>query len=495
MNPSDIVLANKRQLLALETQFKTNPTLEMADRVARFAISNRCSVYSLTSLELFYQRIAETIDVDPHFDPVGSEQSRKILHILSRSYLKGGHTRFVERWMASACDSEVHSVFITDQHADHEITPLIRKQVECHQGELVVADKHCSVVARATQLRQIGQKYDLIVLHHHNYDPIPLIAFGTNKFRVPVCIFNHSGHLFWIGASIADHAIDIETGQNQITKKFRGISSTTLINLIAPNKEGISSEAPSEIRRRLGISHDAFVLVSMASDSKYTPSNSLSFQSCLSKILRQNAQAVFLGIGPHPRNPIWKSLQVEFGKRIKLLGSRPFTEVQNYLRIGNLYLDSFPMNSWTSLIDAIALAGLPVVSLRTPVGVLPFLDDSVMVKESAETFIDEVTQLIAHPERCYSLVIDGNQRIKQCEERAFNKNISDIVERMKGMHHEVRKSLPLPDEIHPLDCHLASIKQPGKTRYFGFKSLLGLGISEAGMRSIYFFGRQIPIDY
>jgi hypothetical protein len=46
--------------------------------------------------------------------------------------------------------------------------------------------------------------FDLIMLHMHAQDVLPVYALSAGYYGPPVALFDHSDHTFWIGSSIVD---------------------------------------------------------------------------------------------------------------------------------------------------------------------------------------------------------------------------------------------------------------------------------------------------
>ena len=49
-------------------------------------------------------------------------------------------------------------------------------------------------------------KADLVVLHAHNIDTIPMFALAGMKNRPRTVLLNHADHSFWLGVDFVDQA-------------------------------------------------------------------------------------------------------------------------------------------------------------------------------------------------------------------------------------------------------------------------------------------------
>jgi hypothetical protein len=113
-----------------------------------------------------------------------------------------------------------------------------------------------------------------------------------------------------------------------------------------------------EARRQLGIPEKDVVLLTIASGYKYTPLGEMDFEAVLAPVLRQHKNALLLVVGPNI-NSYWQEASRQAGGRIRLEG--PQENVAVFYQAADIYLDSFPCGSLTSMIEA-GSYGLPLIS-------------------------------------------------------------------------------------------------------------------------------------
>ena len=169
------------------------------------AVYYNVGIWTSSYIEKFYTDYAQTLDIENYnveFKP------NSFLHVLTTGNVTGGHTRVVERWISNAPDNQIHSVVFLNPNKDNLST--LKRNTEEKNGECIYFDKSLSIEQKALKLRELGLKYEYIILHTHMEDVIPTIAFGTSKFTRPVLLYNHASHMFWIGKSIADLVLDIK---------------------------------------------------------------------------------------------------------------------------------------------------------------------------------------------------------------------------------------------------------------------------------------------
>lgn len=427
----DLLKSNLKYFHKLEKKLQKNPNIKNALRATNFAIKAPCSIYYSEIIEKFFIDLAnKTKQIPENYNQIKIKK-KHYLHVMSQSYLSGGHTRVVERWIKSANNDEMHSVILLNQKNHNQIPDILRNNITSKNGKLVILNNSDSIINKANQLRNIASEYDAIILYHHMNDPIPLMSFCVKEFQRPVIIFNHAGHLFWLGRNIVDYVIDIEKGQNTITREKRGIQNTKILNMPLDNINQETFISPAEknrIRERLGFDKDVKIIMSMASEYKFNPIDGYNFIDMIRNVLTLNKDVIFIAIGVNNDNKEWNVVKSEFKDRIKLLGIKPNTEVKEYLMAADLFLDSFPFNSWVSIIDAINLAKLPVLSLTTPTGNPPFLDNTESVCDTVHTLIFKINTLL-NDELLRAKFADElfAKFIRECDPICFQKNISSIL--------------------------------------------------------------------
>jgi hypothetical protein len=117
-------------------------------------------------------------------------------------------------------------------------------------------------------------------------------------------------------------------------------------------------------------------------------------------IFLANPRAVWLAVGPAPVDE-WRVAQEQTGGRVRALGRLP--DVTDLHEAADVYLDSFPFSSLTSLLEAARL-GTPVVTYRGhPDGCevlgadTPGIDEHLRGPRSADALRDALENLLDDP--------------------------------------------------------------------------------------------------
>ncbi|AWX58581.1 hypothetical protein AB432_027640 [Brevibacillus brevis] len=325
-----------------------------------------------------------------YYIPSSIEDSRRILHVFSTTYAVGGHTKVAERWMKNKLRNERHAIVITNQKElgnSYPVPAWLIQATEEAGGVCIEIEDSYSMVDRAAALRSIAYEWaDLIVLHIHPNDPIPLIAFGVPG-GPPVLFLNHADHVFWLGSGVADVVLDIRESGNLLTHSKRFARNATVLPL--PLDE-VKIKDKKYFRERLGIHKDQTVLLSIASSYKYEPIGEYNFIKSSIELLKRNPDIILLVVGPSAQHPLWQNAYNESEGKIIATGTQ--NDLVPFYSVADIYLESFPVGSATAALDA-CLYGIPVVKSPSPLSPLFSMSNYDGMKEHASNFEDYFLQI------------------------------------------------------------------------------------------------------
>ena len=327
-----------------------------ANRALRFATYCHTGYFYLNSLEKFFVYIAQKYNIKNYNV---KHKPKTVLHVLTKAYNSGGHTRVVERWIDNTKDLYQNSVVLLKQGKD-AIPQLLLDNAKASNGDIFIFPKYLTKIQRALKLREIALNYEYIVLHTHMPDPIATIAFGTEKFPRPVLFFNHADHMFWIGKTISDVVLDIRTYKS-ISKSYRNIKNTKFCPIPCDFSRNtyISRE---EARNILNLDQNQKYIMTSGSSFKYKPVCGDGIFDTIIDILDANKNLNLIVIGADNEN--WSKIHSLFSSRVFLNSVMPYENYLKYVSAVDVILDSYPMNGEATLIDAMK-AQTPFISLDT----------------------------------------------------------------------------------------------------------------------------------
>lgn len=401
-----------RHALARHAAGDATAAIHTAAGAARFAYGLHIGVFASEPLETMLLELGRR-HVPSHGAAVSRPASspERVLHVFTETYAVGGHTRLACRWID--LDRErTHSVLITA--APHDPPPWLTEAAQRSGGSVRSHRRSEHVVSRAAALRAAAADADLVVLHIHPFDPVPLLAFADPHGRPPVVLLNHADHVFWLGLGVADVVVDIRGSGAELTRTRRGVAAERSRVLGIPVSPTPPDLDRAQARAALGLDPSRPVLCTVASAYKFEPVVMPSFQELAAGAVSTHPDALLLAVGPS-MDPRWTAACEATGRRVMAVG--PQLETATLLAAADLYLDSWPCASGTSMLDA-AVAGLPLVALVPDLeaqGLLamagPALDDLIVRAPDPQAHAAAVAELLADPERRQRLGATARDRV------------------------------------------------------------------------------------
>ncbi len=333
-----------------------------AQVAAHYAQFHPTGWFASTELEQLLAEISQVVSVRTTESQVAVPTSvQTVLHVMTEVHSLGGHTRLVWRWIL-ADPSRRHSVVLTRQD-DAEVPQALTAAAETTGGSLLYLDRERGgLLARAQRLRKLASRFDHVVLHSHPWDVVPVIAFACKeRFAVPVTLLNKDDHVFWIGISAADQVAQMRESGKRLCRNRRGISvSCPMLPIPLEIKTGPRQQR--EAKEKIGLKSDQILLLSIASSYKYSSAAGSHFLDLVMPIVQEDPRVQLLVLGPEDGG-MWADAKLHTAGRIKALGR--IKETEPYYRAADLYLDSFPFNSLTSVLEAGSFE-TPIVSYCAP---------------------------------------------------------------------------------------------------------------------------------
>ena len=435
----DWCLRNAERTHAIGHKIQSARWCQLAGKLAGFG----CGMLVSHELEALLLKLAADIKTTIPWQP-SQAGTRRWLHVMTRTDSIGGHNALLKRWIHANPLGERHSIAVLE-YLDPEETEL-HAAVRQTGGEFFSLVEYADTPLEcARNLRELAHaQADVIVLHHHMWDVIPTIAFGVADCP-PVLLLNMADHLFWVGAAISDMVLQIRPEGTELTREFRGVDRSHLLNIPLPEKPTADATAV-DIRKTLGIPEDACVYLTLGRESKYEPREGIDFLATAGKIIDTVPGAYLIAIGPSRNHPAWDRAFRESEEHIVAVG--PQRALPGYFAAADIYLEGFPFGSLTALLEA-GLAGLPCV--RAP-AFLPSIYrsngpaiDHIAAPADADVYVEHARHLSA-------LSSDERHRLgRDLAEKVAHKHCAGWAEGLKELPVPFAHRLyPFADTVTPL---------------------------------------------
>ncbi len=342
------------------------------EQLCRYAASwyvwNICGIYASDTIETI---LAEQAAVNISKATQSTTPRTKKLIVMSELYVHGGHTRLAERLIKES-SADQFTLFVTQQIAPFpETFSAIAVEKKCD----ILFSQTDNPFQAAEKLRTVATNFQSIILIIHPDDIIPNLAFSDPSFPIPVYLYNHGDHQFWLGSSIADLVICQSTPSAQFSRTHRGAQESAIIPIPVSNAKPSSINRDS-LRSQRGISPETFVIFTAASPWKYTPSESMNFFETMTEILSTTGNHVRLvAAGPKTTDPQWEKLVAAFPERVSVLGVISHDLYSQWIACSDLCVDSIPVSGWTFILEAVSYS-VPTLFVRSgewfPDSLMPF---------------------------------------------------------------------------------------------------------------------------
>jgi len=241
----------------------------------------------------------------------------------------------------------------------------------------------------------------VVVLHLFPYDIIPVLALAADCDLVKTIFVNHADHSFWAGAGVAHAIVNLRRQPPHFPEKRRGLNPDRSALLPIPIFYSPRTLTREQAKRALGYGPETVLLLTIASPFKYSSPGRVDFLDLVAPVVAQYPQAVLLAVGPEAKGA-WQAAKLQTDGRIVPLGTRWDTDV--LYAAADIYLDSVPFSSITSLLEA-GSQGVPLLGYLLPEAELallgpgaPGLEGTMELAGNAESYQAMLTRLIADAE-------------------------------------------------------------------------------------------------
>ena len=283
------------------------------------------------NLELKIKKIAkEVLVVNQDFN---ISPNNKVLHIGTVFHNTGGHSRVVLNWVNNDKD-RVNHVLLTRQNEENEMVKSFNKD------NLFILKRENDIIKKSQELVDFlsNNQYEFVVLHNHWYDTIPFLALSMLP-KQKVIFYNHTDHCATFGTSFSNLVVEIGPKSSLYSIKYRNILNSKYLPM--PLSYEYNNETIKE--------RESFV--SIASPYKYEPFEKYNFYYDSNILFNRFKNFKLSLIGVDKRDVLnLENIHVE-----KFV----FNPI-DYYKKSQFYLDSYPVGSGLSMLDAVSFGCIPI---------------------------------------------------------------------------------------------------------------------------------------
>lgn len=395
-----------------------------------------------------------------HLLPHGDNQN-SIVHVATRLFGVGGHTRALYQFIKRHKDSQ-HVVLLTGQ----SLKQVPQWFVEGIGGTpILTLDAFDSPFEQAWLLRRSAAGARCVILYHHSDDVVPVMAFSDTG-SPPVLLLNHAHSWFWLGASVSDLVLAPSEFHAQFTLATRPVTNVSYFPFTQLDDldTGFGLNDKQEAKKRLGIDPDAVCIMTIGTPEKFIPNARYNFYRTAQQILRRFEQVELYVIGISDSPELRKKYHLQ-SVRIHFCGfvDRP----DDYYKAADICLDALPQPSLGATLYA-ALIGLacPVFKYG-PSNMFngknfidsPLYRQQIGTVHTEKEYLDTIAHLIANPQLRIRIAEEIRTEYSNLSSnQALCRTIDKTLEQADALPHSPRT---IPAGTHHRDADSAEIADAG----------------------------------
>jgi hypothetical protein len=331
-------------------------TLDKAIRMARFLgdilWKNGLGQYELAELEHLLLE-----QYDSQFAPAAAPPQRlcDFLHVFTKAYDTGGHTRIVEHLLGSQALAE-SAVLITET-----VQPNA-------QRKLALARHGCTLLPRQPDSRHRIQaladaygRHATVILHIHPYDVEAALAAALARrfYGTVILMYNHADHVGSYGHGVADRVLEVSYFGWTLRERRKIADKSVFAGIplkLAP-QSGLpsSSDQPPSSQAYIAAAGTAY---------KFKPGQGYSFPAFAAAFGARRPDSMVV-VGPRlATNWWWWKAAAKLGKRIRFHAKMPYDQYLAFISQARAYVDSFPLTGGTAFPEIFS-RGIPSFGVLT----------------------------------------------------------------------------------------------------------------------------------
>lgn len=330
-------------------------SLALIEKSALIAWLCHAGTFVLPQAERLLQEHTALADPVAQSGPWMKAVEGRTLHVLTEAYAIGGHTPLVKRWI-ELFDDEPHAVVLVrqGQPVEHSwVVPLGRQVpvIDLHQARL-------SRRARVAHLQALFRVARRVILHIHPNDACS-VAAAYRSPHAEIHFLNHADHVAWLGAGLPAVLLNLRHRGARLAEVRRGVAAAACGVVPVPITRPAVVDR-QEARQSFGIGDHECLVLTVASGYKFNPVGSRSLLEPLDRLLRRR-DVKLMAVGVDAQHPVFGPLAERHPGQVLCMGTVP--SPTRHRAAADIYLDSYPFCSITSMLESAAL-GTPVVAYQ-----------------------------------------------------------------------------------------------------------------------------------
>lgn len=388
----------------------TDHMLRASEFIANFAMINHPGIFSdgrlenhLLAIKVPFSKSSEKLFRSAH--------KRRVLHVATRVMKTGGHSRVLDKWIRFDRNSE-HAVVLTCQ--TEQIPEYITSTCDEFDIPILQMPIRHKRRDRAAFLRRIAAQCDIIVLHQHPEDSIPICAFSC-KDCPPVIFWNHAHYWFSFGSTVADVTMNSQDYFAKQSKSYRFAKQLSPLRFGAALVSNLLLDKDAA-KQSLGLSPGSKTLLSMGNPSYFCPVAGANFFSAVDRVLDRDPNAELLLVGPDSATP----QLAEMRNRTRVHAYGLVSDPVPYYCAADYALESFPHSSIGAFIEAVCNgAAFPIAAFASEENILRYnldqFEGHVPRARSEDEWVKAVCKALEAPESSRNLAREIALRLRNAD--------------------------------------------------------------------------------
>ena len=266
---------------------------------------------------------------------VSQNKEINLLHLATELGAVGGHTRVLYQLIKR--NKEKNQIVVLTSQRLKNVPQWFIEGIG--NTPVVVLSSINSLFERAFILRQMSRFSNKILLYHHPFDVVPVMAFANDTYP-PVLLENHAHSWFWLGASIADMVFSHSSFHRDLTRKIRPVNNAYLLPVTQIDDVDLTfnKNDKASAKEKLHINPNTICIITVGTSDKFIPNVQYDFFKTAHKIIDRfdNVEIFIIGINNGANYHIATD-------KIHFLG--PVSDPSDYYKAADICLDALPQPS------------------------------------------------------------------------------------------------------------------------------------------------------